>query len=100
MEAKLKIRCRNTTYILLFTNRHPLLSRSVWGLCDPLAKQMLVRKSLRGTKAIDTVIHEFAHGYFPDLGEDAVDEFATQLVETLQACQMIDKEWTVKDLKK
>jgi|694.fasta_scaffold11807_4 hypothetical protein len=98
MDANLKILCRNTKFTLIFSNQHPSLSRNVWGLCDLSSRQMLVRKSLRGTKAIDTLIHEFSHGYFPDLGEEAVDQFATQLVAAMKKCKMIDEAWNVKKL--
>jgi hypothetical protein len=36
-----------------------------------------------GREFIDTIIHEFAHEYFPDLAEEVVRQFATQLTNLI-----------------
>ena len=92
------IRIRGEEWAALFTNRHAMLTRSTWGRCDHTARVFAVRASLRGVSAIDTAIHEFTHAYFPDLVEESVNEFATQLAEFLSAANMIDADWTRKDL--
>ena len=94
----LHIRVRGEEWAALFSNRTPMLKRSEWGKCDHTARVFAVRASLRGVFAIDTAIHEFTHAYFPDLVEESVNEFATQLAEFLSAANMIDADWTRKDL--
>lgn len=92
--------CRSTKHKAIFTSRHPLLTRSVWGRCDLSARELIIRKSLKGLNAIDTLAHEFTHCYFPDLAEDSVNEFSTQLIELLNTCGMLKDWWTVSDLPK
>ena len=92
------IRVRGEEWAALFASRHPLLTRSIWGRCDPASRILVVRGSIRGMSAIDTAIHEFTHAYFPDLAEDSVNEFASQLAEFLRAASMIDEDWTAKEL--
>lgn len=98
MDIELQVKVRKVTWTIIFSNRHSMLPRNYWGRCNPAEKKMAVRKSLHGVRAIDTVIHEFTHAYLPDLGEDAVDEFATQLAEVLKQCKMVNCEWSVKKL--
>lgn len=98
MDIELQVKVRKVIWTLIFSNRHPMLPRNYWGRCNPAENKMAVRKSLHGVHAIDTVIHEFTHAYFADLGEDAVDEFATELAEVLKRCKMVDVQWSVKEL--
>lgn len=98
MENKIPLNVRNQTYIAIFASRHPMLSRNMWGRCDWEAKMIAIKKSLKGLHAIDTATHEFTHAFFPDLAEESVNEFATQLIAFLKDCGMLNKEWTHKEL--
>jgi hypothetical protein len=94
----LHIRVRNEEWAALFSSRTPMLQRLEWGKCDHDLRVFAVRASLRGVDAVDTAIHEFTHAYFPDIAEESVNEFSTQLAEFLMAANMIDADWTRKDL--
>lgn len=100
MENHIPFKVRGDKYTAVFSSRHPMLSRSVWGRCDWSARTIAIRRSLKGIHAIDTVAHEFTHAFFPDLAEDSVNEFATQLVALLKSCGMLNTEWTAKELEK
>ncbi len=94
----LHIRVRGEEWAALFSSRTPMLQRLEWGKCDHELRVFAVRASLRGVSAIDTAIHEFTHAYFPDLVEESVNEFATQLAAFLIQANMADPDWTRKDL--
>ena len=98
METQIPFKVRGDKYVAIFATRHPMLSRSVWGRCDWSTRTIAIRRSLKGLHAIDTVAHEFTHAFFPDLAEDSVNEFATQLVALLKDCGMLREDWTAKHL--
>jgi|694.fasta_scaffold75701_8 hypothetical protein len=59
--------------------------RSDAGQCDYTAKVIRLCSSLSGLDLLDTLIHELTHARWPDLSEDAVEEFATTLAGVIDA---------------
>lgn len=91
------IQVRQKKWKLEFASRHKLLASCHYGRCDLGSQQMVVRKSLQGTMAVDTVIHEFTHAFFQDLREEVVEEYATELTAVLFALKIIDNDWGPKE---
>ncbi len=91
-------KCREELWVAVFATKHALLSRGYLGRCYEENKTIAVRKSLKGILACDTAIHEFTHSYFPDLKEDAVDIFASQLAVFLRDTGMLNEDWTIEDI--
>lgn len=62
------------------------ISRSAWGTCDwpPGARPSIcIRSSMRGTRMLDTLIHETLHAALPLLDEEAVRCTATDIARVL-----------------
>lgn len=57
---------------------------SIHGDCDYTKKRIRVSKKLRGRDFADTIIHELIHARWPDLSEEAVAEFATEIACCLE----------------
>lgn len=58
--------------------------RSIHGDCDYARRRIRVSNKLIGKEFADTLIHELIHARWPDLSEEAVAEFATEVTSTLQ----------------
>lgn len=57
----------------------PARLAGVYGECDYDKKTIRIHHTLRGIELLDTLIHELIHARWPDLSEDAVEEFASTL---------------------
>jgi hypothetical protein len=47
------------------------------GTCNWATRTIRLAPSLVGVDLLDVLLHELAHARFPDLAEDAVEDFAT-----------------------
>lgn len=57
-----------------------------YGMCDApdkAGKEIKVRRSLRGQLKLDTIIHECLHAALWDLGEESIDQAATDIARVL-----------------
>lgn len=62
------------------------ISRTAWGTCDwpPGSRPSIcIRASMRGTRMLDTLIHETMHAALPLLDEEAVRKTATDITRVL-----------------
>lgn len=59
--------------------------RTKYGECDYGTRTIRVCASLSGVDLLDTLIHELLHARWPDLHEEAVEEFAATLAQILHA---------------
>ena len=59
--------------------------RTKYGECDYGSRTIRICASLRGLDLLDTLIHEMLHARWPDLHEEAVEEFAATLAGFLEA---------------
>lgn len=59
--------------------------RGKYGECDYGSRTIRICASLRGLDLLDTLIHELLHARWPDLHEQAVEEFAATLAGFLDA---------------
>lgn len=46
-------------------------------------KEIRIGSDLRGELRLDTILHEFTHGGFPNIDEATVDQFATDVARGL-----------------
>lgn len=68
---------------------HPKDPDETWGEFDPNTKTIKVVKSLKEKDRLDTVIHEFTHGFFDSgpqhlLHEEIVKQYGIELAEHLR----------------
>lgn len=59
--------------------------RDCLGICDYDQRTIRVCVTLAGIDLLDTLIHELIHARWPDLSEDAVEEFASTLAAIIDA---------------
>ena len=58
--------------------------RSLYGDCDYEKRRIRIHHTLTGTDLLDTLLHELIHARWPDLAEEAVEEFAGILTNVLE----------------
>ena len=75
----MRIRLRDKYFRLDFER----LPADADGLCDFHGRSIKIRKSLRGERKIEVVIHELLHGCHWDLDEQAITETAEDLARVL-----------------
>ena len=75
----MRIRLRDKYFRLSFDR----LPKTHDGLCDMATRTIKVRKSLRGERQLDVIIHELLHGCHWDLDEAAIEETAEDLARVL-----------------
>jgi len=61
------------------------LPRSTLGLCDWASRTITIStsKRVKGELELDTICHEILHAAMPDLGEDAIEETASDIARVL-----------------
>lgn len=59
------------------------LKEGLLGLCDYEDKTIIAPFEGDELHELDTIIHECLHAGYPDLNEEAIDEFATDLANIL-----------------
>ena len=57
--------------------------KNMWGWCDSDKRTIVLCRTLKGRRHLDTVIHELLHAAFYDLDEEAVRESATDIANVL-----------------
>lgn len=75
----MRIRLRNRYFRLDFERLPP----DADGLCDYHGRTIKIRKSLRGERQLEVIIHELLHGCHWDLDEVAITETAEDLARVL-----------------
>lgn len=75
----MRIRLRDKYFRLDFERLPP----NADGLCDLHGRSIKIRKSLRGERQLEVVIHELLHGCHWDLDEQAITETAEDLARVL-----------------
>ena len=75
----MRIRLRDKYFRLDFERLPP----DADGLCDFHGRYIKVRKSLRGERQLEVIIHELLHGCHWDLDEQAITETAEDLARVL-----------------
>ena len=75
-----KCKIRGKIWEIVFVNL-----RKDWGDSDhPRAgRKIRIATRAKGRLRLDTLIHEISHAGFPDLDEEAIDEYATDLARAL-----------------
>jgi hypothetical protein len=58
--------------------------RTIHGDCDYSRRRIRVSSRLSGREFADTLIHELIHARWPDLSEEAVAEFASEIAGCLE----------------
>lgn len=58
---------------------------TAYGECDYGARTIRLCPTLSGLDLLDTLIHELIHARWPDLHEEAVEEFASTLAGIIDA---------------
>ena len=58
---------------------------SIFGDCDYQTKTIRVSDKLHGEDRLNVILHELIHARWPDLSEDAVEEFADELAGIVYA---------------
>lgn len=66
-----------------FRLRFERLPPNADGLCDLYGRSIKIRKSLRGERQLEVIIHEVLHGCHWDLDEVAITETAKDLARVL-----------------
>ena len=75
----MRVRLRDKYFRLDFERLPP----NADGLCDFHGRSIKVRKSLRGERQLEVIIHELLHGCHWDLDEQAITETAEDLARVL-----------------
>jgi len=75
----MRCRLRGKYYRLRFAK----LASPKIGLCDWDARTITIHPRLKGELQLDTIIHELLHACQPDLGEEAIDQTATDIARVL-----------------
>ena len=75
----MRVRLRDKYFRLEFERLPP----DADGLCDFHGRSIKVRKSLRGERQLEVIIHELLHGCHWDLDEQAITETAEDLARVL-----------------
>ena len=75
----MRVRLRDKYFRLDFERLPP----NADGLCDFHGRSIKVRKSLRGERQLEVIIHELLHGCHWDLDEVAITETAEDLARVL-----------------
>ena len=75
----MRVRLRNLYFSLDFERLPP----DADGLCDFHGRSIKIRKSLRGERQLEVIIHELLHGCHWDLDEQAITETAEDLARVL-----------------
>jgi len=75
----MRIKLRNRYFRLAFDR----LDRQTDGLCDMDERLIKVRKSLRGERQLEVIVHELLHGCHWDLDEIAITETAQDVARVL-----------------
>ena len=75
----MRVRLRDKYFRLDFERLPP----NADGLCDFHGRSIKVRKSLRGERQLEVIIHELLHGCHWDLDEVAITETAEELARVL-----------------
>ena len=75
----MRVRLRDKYFQLSFER----LPKTHDGQCDYHGRSIIVRKSLRGERQLEVLIHELLHGCHWDLDEQAVTETAEDLARVL-----------------
>lgn len=59
--------------------------RTIYGDCDYESKTIRVSRDLHGEDRLNVILHELIHARWPDLSEEAVEEFADELAGIVYA---------------
>ena len=74
---KMGVEIRDKEWVYLETREN--LGLDCLGVCVASVETIIVDPKLKGKPRMDTQIHEFVHAFYPDLAEDSVECFASQL---------------------
>jgi len=97
--SEVPFKSRGIDWIAVFTVDPKLINKRQDGLCNYDDHAISIRRTLKGRQAIGTLIHEFAHAFFPDAREGVIEAFESELTQLLDDCGMIDDEWSVDEIK-
>jgi hypothetical protein len=66
--------------------------KDCYGICDYDTKTIRLRAGMDVADLVDTILHEMIHARWPDLNEEAVEDFAGTMSGFLDACGLLRPE--------